>query len=274
MSATTWHVTPALLRRYEQGSLDAAASSSVEAHVARCPACRAEVARLAPLPDLAQLWTAVRDEIAQPREPWLVRQLRRMGLPDADAVVLSASQSLRIPWAIGVLAVVTSAVVLAQLSDRRTDLVYLALAPLVPAVGVAATYDSTDPIRDLTDVTPMSKFRLLLLRTLVVLALGIPTTLVLGLAVTGWSAAAFAWLLPCLALTLVALIVLRWLSAWRTSVGIAVMWISVVGVVGGRDGTGALSGLPLQGACALVALGALTILLSWFRPRSPEEAPR
>jgi anti-sigma factor RsiW len=271
VSTGTWHVSQALLERYTLGRLDAAAEASIETHVTGCPFCRAEIARVMPLPDLGALWADVRDAIAQPPEPWLVRQLRRAGLPDADAVVLSASQSLRVPWALGVLAVVTAAVVLAQLSDRRADLVYLALAPLVPAVGVAATYDSTDPIRDITEATPLSKFRLLLLRTLVVLACGIPTTLFLGMAVTGWSTVAFAWLLPCLTLTLLALVLLRWWTAWVTSLVIASAWVAVLAVVGGRDGVDILVSPAAQVSCAVVSLAALSVLLSWFRPGSGRE---
>ncbi|MEZ5117698.1 MAG: hypothetical protein R2737_15670 [Candidatus Nanopelagicales bacterium] len=269
MSATTWHVGPGLVERYAEGTLDAAASASVETHLTACGTCRADVARLAPAPDLALLWAGVREEIARPHPPWLVRQLRRVGLPDADAVVLSASRSLRLPWALSVLAAFVSTVVLAALSDRRADLLYLALAPLLPAIGVAAAYDSTDPIREIAETTPASKLRLLLLRTLVVVTCSVPPVLVLGLVVPELSAVAFAWLLPSLSLTLVALVLLRWWPAWVTSTGVFSAWALTVLVVGGRESASRLAALPLQAACAVVAIGAVAILVARFAPSEP-----
>jgi len=264
MSTTTWHVSPGLLERYADGALDSAASASVETHLTSCSACRENVARLASPTDVAALWSGVRAEIAVPRHPWLVRQLRRVGLPDADAVVLSASQSLRLPWALSVMIAFVSMVVLAALSDRRADLIYLAVAPLLPAIGVAASYDSTDPIREIVETTPVSKLRLLLLRTLVVVTCSVPPVLLLGLVVSDLSAVAFAWLLPSFALTLVALVLLKWWPAWVTSAGVVSVWALAVLLVGGRGAVGRLADVPLQVACAMAALGAVAVLVARF----------
>lgn len=97
MTAGTWHVSPTLVERYASGHLDYAAEASLARHLTACEACRADIARTASPPDLAGAWSRVREEIAAPREPWLVRQLRRAGLTAADAVLLSASQALHAP---------------------------------------------------------------------------------------------------------------------------------------------------------------------------------
>jgi hypothetical protein len=268
MTAGTWHVSPTLIDRYQRGAVDSAAAASIETHLTSCDVCRADVARLVPLPDLSSLWDGVRQQIAQPQEPWLVRQLRRVGLADADAVILSASQSLRVPWALAVMAAVISTIVLAMVSDRRADLLYVLLAPLVPALGVAATYDSTDPIREVAEATPYSKFRLLLLRTLVVAVCSIPPILALGFVLTGVSPVTFAWLLPSILLTTAALVLLRWWSAWRASIAVVAAWAAVVALAGRQDPVGRLADLPVQVAFAVLSLATLAVLVHGFAPWS------
>ncbi len=110
----------------------------------------------------------------------------------------------------------------------------------------------------------MSKLRLLLLRTLVVVTCSVPPVLLLGLMVSDLSAVAFAWLLPSLALTLVALVLLKWWPAWVTSTGVVSAWALTVLLVGGREAVGRLAAAPLQAACAIVALGAVAVLVARF----------
>src|SRR5262249_62018464 len=71
----------------------------------------------------------------------------------------------------------------------------LAVAPVVPGLGVASSYDPRmDPALEPELVTPYPVLRLILLRTIAVLALALPVVLLFGLVVPGETA--FGWLLP------------------------------------------------------------------------------
>ncbi len=261
MSTPTWHVSPALVEQYAAGRLDYAAQASIEQHLTACGRCRDQVTRDAPAPDLAGLWEGVREEIAAPPEPLLVRLLRRLGLPEPDGVVLAASPALRLPWILAVFGALVFTVLAASMSARRGELLYLVVSPLLPALGVAAAYDTTDPIRDVVATTPHSKFRVTLLRTAVVAAASIPPALVLGLVVPDLGATAFAWLLPALALTLVSLALLTWWSARTTAGVVAVGWVSLITVLAGPGAPDLAWQPPMQLAYALISLVALSILL-------------
>jgi len=89
--STAWHVSRPVVELYATGGLDHAAEASAEMHLTSCGTCREVVSGLFPAPDVEELWEGVRAEIAAPGDPWLVRLLRRLGLPDADAVILTAS---------------------------------------------------------------------------------------------------------------------------------------------------------------------------------------
>lgn len=258
---STWHVSPALVEQYASGRLDYAAEASIEGHLTACASCREDVTRYAPAPDVTELWEGIRADIAVPPEPWLVRQLRRLGLPDADAVVLSASPALRLPWILAVFGALVFTVAAAIVDARRGELLYLVVAPLLPALGVAAAYDSTDPIRDIVDTTPFSKFRVTLLRTAVVAAASIPAALLLGLAIPDIGPMAFAWLLPALALTLVSLALLTWLTARVTAAVVGVGWVALVTVLAGPGARDLAWQPPMQLVYALIAFAAATVLL-------------
>jgi hypothetical protein len=94
--------------------------------------------------------------------------------------------------------------------------VFLIVAPLLPVAGVAFAYGRlVDPAYDLTLASPIDSFRLLLLRTLTVLAVSIPIALLAWPMVPAPSALGFtAWLLPALALTLVTLALSSRFEVW------------------------------------------------------------
>jgi hypothetical protein len=264
MTSATWHVSPELIARYETRALDFAVEASVERHLAACAACRADVARLAaPATQVEQVWTGVREAIAAPTEPWLVRHLRRLGLKDTDAVLLSASQALHVPWVLAVAAALVFSALSAMNDGARAGVLFLTMAPLVPALGVVASYDSTDPIRDIVDVTPRSKIRLGLLRVAAVAAASVPTVFLAGLAIPGIGTRAFVWLLPALALTLAALVLLTWFSSRATATAVAVSWLATVVAIEHR-GTALVTAATvpfLLISIALAVAAALTLVL-------------
>jgi hypothetical protein len=111
--------------------------------------------------------------------------------------------------------------------------VLLALAPLVPVIGVAAAFSaSTDPTQEVATAAAISGFRLLMVRTLSVLGGSIAVTLAITLLTRhadGWLR--IAWILPGLATTSATLVL-----ATRTRVAsaagmVACVWLVLVIVV-------------------------------------------
>jgi hypothetical protein len=259
--STAWHVSRPVVELYATGGLDHAAEASVEMHLTRCGTCREVVTALYPAPDVEELWDGVRAEIAAPADPWLVRLLRRLGLPDADAVILTASPALRLPWILAVFGALVFTAVAASMSARRGELLYVVVAPLLPALGVAAAYDTTDPIRGIVDTTAFSKLRITLLRTAIVAAASIPPALLLGLVVPDLGPLAFAWLLPALAMTLVSLALLTWFNARVTATAVGVGWIILAMALAGPGPADLAWQPPMQLAYALIAVAACAVLV-------------
>lgn len=277
---SAWHVDPATWQAYAAGRLDPAAQAAVEAHVTACPACRdaartvatgTVAARTVPAGTVAggddgtvrdgsaAVWEAVHARIGAPRPPRHLRWLRRLGVPDDSVVVLAAAGDLRLPWALAVGGALLSAVATAHVA--HTELAFLLLAPLVPLLAVAAAFEATDPLRELTGPTPFSKLRLALLRTIATLAVALPATAVVGVVVPALHGLAWVWLLPALCLSGTALVLLMRLPArWACGI-VAVGWAAVVGAVDGAGRLDAVSSPTTQGVLALVAV-ALGVVLA------------
>jgi hypothetical protein len=257
---TDWHVGPELRARYDEGRLDYAMEAAVETHMTRCADCRAAVACAVAPSELQPVWAGVSLELAKGRVPRHLRALRRAGLSDRDEVVLSAS-SLSLPWAIAVGSAVVCAMVTGFVPARQ-DLAFLLLAPLIPVLAVVATHDATDPLRELLAGTPYSKLRLALVRTVAALAVALPATTAVGLLVPGLSALAFAWLLPGLCLTVTALALLTWASAWVSGSVVSVAWTVAVVLIaseGSLSLIGSAAGQAVFAALAAVMAGCLLV---------------
>jgi hypothetical protein len=101
------------------------------------------------------------------------------------------------------------------------------VAPVVPCLVVASSYDPwLDPALEPELVTPYPALRLILLRTIAVLALALPAVLLLGLAVPG--EAPFAWLLPAVGFVAVVLAASTWVSPLRSAIAVSVVWLAAV----------------------------------------------
>ena len=123
------------------------------------------------------------------------RLLRGAGLPAPEARLVAVASAFRGVWLVGVGAVLAFAALAAALGHARGVWLFLAVAPVVPCLVVAAGYDPwMDPALEPELVTPYPALRLILLRTIAVLALALPAVLLFGLVVPGETA--FAWLLP------------------------------------------------------------------------------
>lgn len=253
----TWHVEAAMWEAYVAGRLDLAAEASVETHVVGCSVCRATAKGYVAPGASEEIWTEVRATLSAPALPLPLRALRRVGVRNDDLVVVSAADSLLVPWAVALGCAVACACVvgLAGLGAASRDAAFLAMAPLIPVLAVVAAFDAYDPLRELAAPTPYSKLRLALLRATASLGVAVPATAAIGPVVPGMDDLAFVWLAPSFGLTLGALVLLTWFEALVAGAMVASIWVSTVVVVRMSGSVVALTAPPVQLACA--AAGAL-----------------
>lgn len=199
----TWHVEDTMLADYAMGGLADPHTSSVEAHLVACDVCRGRVSRHVPIQRMDDVWVAVIDRLDRPAATPAERLLIALRVPPHIARLLAATPALGLSWLGGMGAALMFVALAGSFSgDPRLVSLFLMLAPVVPVVGVAASYGPYfDPMAELAVAAAMDSFRLLLLRALAILA---TTTLLSAVAAGvlpagGWLAA--AWLLPAVALT-------------------------------------------------------------------------
>lgn len=132
----------------------------------------------------------------------------RLRSPRLARVLWAAGPAVRGAWPLAVLFVALGALALAYGADvDGARPLLLAVAPVVPVLGVALSYGPhADPLHEITAATPSGGLRLLLTRTAAVLAVSLPLLTLAGVLLPGPGApGAAAWLLPGLALTLASL---------------------------------------------------------------------
>jgi hypothetical protein len=237
-----WHAPQHTIDAYVAGHIADADAWSVEAHLASCQQCRAAVADAVHSPaspnpsqaeSLASTWAAVSSEL--PEQGRIRRGTTRRGF----LVLLASGPAARWAWVLATLVVLALAVGMDQVAHEPAviglTLPVLALvAPILPVLGVAASYGAgLDDAYEVIASTPAGGLRLLLVRTVAVLAVTIPATLVAALAGDlGWS---MIWLLPCLALTMLTLALGSVTGIARAAAVVSAAWVAVVAVqaVGG-----------------------------------------
>lgn len=261
MSTTEWHVDTTLWQAYKDGRLDAVAEASIDAHVVGCATCRGTARALVEPAPMEALWKEIQADVRRPELPWSLRWLRRFGLREDDLVILAASDGFLLPWAMAVGGALLSTLLSVMVTGRQTE-TFLLLAPLVPVFAVVAAFDATEDLRDVVRTSPYSKLRLMLLRTVSTLALALPATVLLGVAIPGLDALAFASILPALALTSAVLVLLTWLDGWVAAGAVTIVWVAVVGGTARFTDPTILMEAPVQLALAavLVALSVALVL--------------
>lgn len=263
MSTTEWHVSDQVWEAYVAGRLDPAAEASIDAHVVGCGTCREAARSFVAAESSDRLWSSIQETVSQPELAGSVRWLARLGVPRRDLVLLSASSGLYLPWVIAVGAAFVVTFISGTAGDRHESL-FLMLAPLVPILAVVAAFDATDPIRELMAATPYSKLRLALMRATAALAVALPITTLLGLAVPELESLAFVWLLPALGLTSLTLVAMTWLRAWTAGAVAVSAWVTFTVVLTRVDRLDALVGPVSQVAFA----GLTTVLTATFVVRT------
>ena len=223
------HVDRLWLERYALGELDQARSFSVEAHLPACGECRAAVAGLADPDRLARTWDALDLAIDAPRRSPVERLLARAGVPEPTARLLALAPSLRLSWLAAIATVLAIAVVLAGVRGDEGVMVFLIVAPLLPLAGVAGAYGPlADPAYDVSLAAPLGSLRLLVLRTVAVVAVTTVLALAGAIALPGLDWTAAAWLLPSLGLTLAALGLATAVGPVVAGTVVAATWVFVV----------------------------------------------
>jgi len=224
---TGWHLDEDTLRRYVGRADSLAEGTSAEQHLLSCEQCRGQVSAAASVIDLALVWERTRDAVEVPRPSVFERLLRGVGLPAQEARLVAVASAFRGVWLTGVVAVLAFAAIAAAVGHARGEWLFLAVAPIVPCVVVASSYDPwLDPALEPELVTPFPMLRLILLRTIAVLAVALPAVLLFGLVVPGETA--FAWLLPAVGFVTVVLAASTWVSPLRSAVAVSSLWFAVI----------------------------------------------
>lgn len=231
MTSVPWHADDDLLAAYTDGALDAIAGASVEQHLAHCADCRGAIRAHADLPALDLAWAGVQDAIEATPLPAPIRLARRLGLSDSSAVLLAATASLRTAWMVSAFVALAFATLAAILTDGENLAPFLLVAPMIPVLGVASAFSaSQDSLETLVVTAPYGRTRLILTRTMAVLATSLPVAVLLGLLVPGPTWVAAAWLGPALTLIPVLLALSTFVGPYPAAGAVAVGWCGVVGV--------------------------------------------
>ncbi|MER6712175.1 zf-HC2 domain-containing protein [Streptomyces sp. NPDC000877] len=199
----SWHVPEDDLLAYARGELAAPALWSADAHLVSCDRCRRVLAEVADPVALDAGWERLDAELDAPRAGLLESLLVRVGVAGHTARLLAAAPVLRRSWLGAVVAVLLLSVAAGHaVRGGSFPTLFLALAPLLPLAGVALSYGpALDPTYEMTVVAPMHGFRLLMVRTVAVLAVVLGLNGLATLALPAYGLRALAWLLPALALT-------------------------------------------------------------------------
>jgi hypothetical protein len=257
----SWHVPEEDLRAYAQGELGAPALWSADTHLAACAHCRAVLAEVGDPVALEAGWERLDAELDAPRPGLFESLLVRLGVAGHTARLLAATPVLRRSWLGAVVAVLLMSVLAAHAGRTGSQpTLFLALAPLLPLGGVALSYGpAMDPTYEMAVVSPMHGFRLLMIRTVAVLAAGLGLDGLATLALPGYGLRALAWLLPALALTATGLALTPRLGPVLAPALVGGAWVTLLLAATAADGTthGPLAPFTAAGQGVAAAVAAL-----------------
>ncbi len=252
-----------LARRYVAGRTTPAETLDVERAMDASPRWRALVGSQVAPARLDLVLAGVVAELDAPKRGVIERLMVRLGLHEHVARLMAATPVLRRSWYLASILVLLFG--LAAADPDRPDgslAVFLVVAPLVPVLGVGLAYGpGVDPASDMTVATPLSGFRLLLLRSVTVLA----TSVLFGgigaiLIAPDHGLRVLAWMLPALALT-TATLALATAVPTRLAAGlVAGGWLAIVIAVTRLADDLTLFGGPTQPLYLVLALVAGVLL--------------
>jgi hypothetical protein len=153
------------------------------------------------------------------------RALRRIRVTPPTARLIAATPALRGGWLIASMLVLFMAVAAGTAGERGT-LLFVALAPVLPLVGVALSFgDRTDPTLEVATASPYSQVRLLAARTFFVVATSLVPAALVTPFLTGDRFFSVAWMLPALAMSAVVLAAARRVQPALTATVLSAGWV-------------------------------------------------
>ncbi len=229
MTTGTWHVDPSRLEEYVDGRLDALSGASVEQHLLVCADCRTAVGPLVEAPALDLVWDRIENVVLRPEQPAPVRAARKIGLTEPASVLLTASASLRTAWLSSAAVALGFAIIASRFNDGGVLWPFLVVAPLLPVVGVAVSYDhAAESLETLISTSPYGRQRLILVRTIAVLITSLPPAFLVSLLLPGPLWVAAAWLGPALTMIPVLLAIAAFVGPRAAAAVVAMLWSGLV----------------------------------------------
>ncbi len=220
MSTGQWHVDAADLAAYGDGWLSGVAADSTEAHLLRCATCRSVLAARSATPERDRRWDLIAAEIDRPTPMGRAAAWLRLAVGTPELVV-SALALL-----VGLLAV---PVVLSIGNPRAGIAWFLAIAPAVPVAGAVLAYRvAADPAGEIAVASPLHSFRIVVMRTSVVLAAALPIGLLTSLLLPLPTSRLLGWLLPGLAFCAVVLAAGTRFDPAKVGVAVVIGWAGFV----------------------------------------------
>jgi hypothetical protein len=208
-------------------------------------------------------WRAIVAELDAPARSRIERVLLALRMPEPIARTLVATPALRRAWFVATGVALVFGLGAADTSKPGASLLMLlALAPMVPVVGVTLAYGpGSDPAHEVTLATPMSGLRLVLLRSTAVVACSMGAAGVATLLLREKTLMSIAWLIPSLALPAVCLALSTYMAPRRAAVLIGVLWLVPLSVIN-RNVTDELVVFRQWGqlVLAVLAIGAAAVV--------------
>lgn len=258
----TWHADEVHLRAFVGGELAGARAESIEQHVVACGECRRRLGERFDRGRMGKVWDDVVDEIDRPRRSWLEAALVRVGMGSQTARLVAVTPTLRASWLVGVLVTLAFFVIATEALGAHDPALFLLAAPLVPLAAVAVAFGTQfDPVGEVTRAAPVSKFRLLLVRTVAVLLGTIPLVLIAEQFLDVPVGAGARWLLPSLAMVTGTLALSTRLEPVAASMVVGGAWVVVLALVAFPAGT-AQAGQRIAESFVFSAGGQLLSLLA------------
>lgn len=210
-----YHVSGADLRAWAEDRLTEPGAWSVEAHLDGCSACRSRVPATPGIPPPPV------DLPAQGR-------VRRATWARRIRMLIGAGPQARTAWFSAMAVTVTLTLAVAtQPVDAVPQWLLLLTTPVLPVLGTAVSYGRhTDPLHELVASSAYGGLRIVLWRTLSVLAVSLPVSAAGGLA-SGLGVPA-VWLLPGVALTALSLALGAVTGSAAAAVTVGVGWGALV----------------------------------------------
>lgn len=253
----SWHADE-LLAAYRERGLDAITTGSVDAHLVSCDRCRGLARDLDDPRATDALWHDIVDDIDAAPPTVVERLLGHLGIPSSIGRLLAATPGLVLATMLAAAVSATFGLVLADADRSAHVAAFVALAAVVPAVGVGASFGTAaDPAYEVGAAAPLSGLRLVLIRTIAITTVAIVICLIGTLGYLETGVVAIGWLLPALALAAASLALSTWLPPW-TAVGLIVSgWLVAVPLAGRLAGDWlAPFGTSTQVLAVAVAVGA------------------